>query len=420
MLWLGVALFAVGAIVTLALAAALGRARSAIRILRGDQLASANRLVEVEAAHTERMNTLESAFTTRITELQQANHELREAQTQAQDKLRKRSDSLGRRINGQKERVDGTRKRLDGAEQRVEGIKRLSEANREGIQEAKDRTSMLRNVIDERHKSLTVLGGEMETTRKRVSNSIIQSKADRGELIHGSRRDVSDEERSVLLEAIVPALGLDWVGERHLRYLEHAVPSLEARLRGRLAAPTASMALRSLVVMAAPDRTKLLEIGTLYGLSAAFLHEVVQPQKDEFHQIVIDPFFGYYNQDQPDLFTPIPVVEDVFVENMRRVGASSEDFDVVVGLAEDPSIRSQFDGKEFDVLVIDGDHSYEGVKRDYEKYAGLVKQGGFVIIDDYKGPSWPEVTEFVDEFVFTDDRFEIVTGELRTAVVRRR
>ena len=260
MLWLGVALFAVGAIVTLALAAALGRARSAIRILRGDQLASANRLVEVEAAHTERMNTLESAFTTRITELQQANHELREAQTQAQDKLRKRSDSLGRRINGQKERVDGTRKRLDGAEQRVEGIKRLSEANREGIQEAKDRTSMLRNVIDERHKSLTVLGGEMETTRKRVSNSIIQSKADRGELIHGSRRDVSDEERSVLLEAIVPALGLDWVGERHLRYLEHAVPSLEARLRGRLAAPTASMALRSLVVMAAPDRTKLLEM----------------------------------------------------------------------------------------------------------------------------------------------------------------
>ena len=126
MLWLGVALFAVGAIVTLALAAALGRARSAIRILRGDQLASANRLVEVEAAHTERMNTLESAFTTRITELQQANHELRRSQSQ--------TEGLGKLIIGLRERS--------------EGIQRLAKQNRDGIEDVKHRIRTNTQKID--------------------------------------------------------------------------------------------------------------------------------------------------------------------------------------------------------------------------------------------------------------------------------
>ena len=295
---------------------------------------------------------------------------------------------------------------------------------RENVQEAKDRAAQLRTVVDERHEGsrrrLTDLDGQVTSTKGRLSSAMTQSKASRGEFIHGSRRDVLDEERQLLLETIAPQLGLDWVNESHIRYLEHAVPALEARLRGRLAAPTASMVLRSLVVMAAPDPTRLLEIGTLYGLSAAFLHETVQPKKKGLHQVVIDPFFGYYGQDNPDLFTPIPVIEDVFVENMRRVGAQAEDFDVVVGLAEDEAIQTQFANKKFDVLIIDGDHSYEGVKRDYENYAGHVPSGGYVIIDDYRGPSWPEVTEYVDEVVFTDDRFELVTGELRTAVVKRK
>jgi len=35
-----------------------------------------------------------------------------------------------------------------------------------------------------------------------------------------------------------------------------------------------------------------------------------------------------------------------------------------------------------DVLFIDGDHSYEGVKTDYEKYEPLVKEGGLILIHD--------------------------------------
>lgn len=37
-----------------------------------------------------------------------------------------------------------------------------------------------------------------------------------------------------------------------------------------------------------------------------------------------------------------------------------------------------------DFLFIDGDHSYQGVKQDYEMYRGLVRQGGIIAFHDIK------------------------------------
>ena len=39
-------------------------------------------------------------------------------------------------------------------------------------------------------------------------------------------------------------------------------------------------------------------------------------------------------------------------------------------------------GKPIDVLFIDGDHSYEGVKKDFEMYSPLVKAGGIIAFHD--------------------------------------
>ena len=35
-----------------------------------------------------------------------------------------------------------------------------------------------------------------------------------------------------------------------------------------------------------------------------------------------------------------------------------------------------------DFLFIDGDHSYEGVKNDFEMYKPLVSKGGIIVLDD--------------------------------------
>jgi len=45
-------------------------------------------------------------------------------------------------------------------------------------------------------------------------------------------------------------------------------------------------------------------------------------------------------------------------------------------------IANILDGGLLDVLFIDGDHSYEGVKKDFELYSQFVRPGGIIIFHD--------------------------------------
>ena len=45
-------------------------------------------------------------------------------------------------------------------------------------------------------------------------------------------------------------------------------------------------------------------------------------------------------------------------------------------------VESTLKGKELDFLFIDGDHSYNGVKRDFEMYSPLVRKGGLIAFHD--------------------------------------
>jgi predicted O-methyltransferase YrrM len=38
--------------------------------------------------------------------------------------------------------------------------------------------------------------------------------------------------------------------------------------------------------------------------------------------------------------------------------------------------------ENFDVVLIDGDHTYEGVRRDLERFGRRVREGGAVLVDD--------------------------------------
>ncbi len=45
-------------------------------------------------------------------------------------------------------------------------------------------------------------------------------------------------------------------------------------------------------------------------------------------------------------------------------------------------VENALDGQKLDVLFIDGDHSYKGVKTDFELWSPLVRSGGLVIFHD--------------------------------------
>jgi predicted O-methyltransferase YrrM len=48
-----------------------------------------------------------------------------------------------------------------------------------------------------------------------------------------------------------------------------------------------------------------------------------------------------------------------------------------------PDLQTQLNGKEIDILFIAGDHSLEGTVADFELYAPLVSDGGFIAFDDF-------------------------------------
>ena len=45
-------------------------------------------------------------------------------------------------------------------------------------------------------------------------------------------------------------------------------------------------------------------------------------------------------------------------------------------------VKHELDGSSLDLLFIDGDHTYEGVKQDYEIYKKFVRPGGCIVFHD--------------------------------------
>ena len=58
-----------------------------------------------------------------------------------------------------------------------------------------------------------------------------------------------------------------------------------------------------------------------------------------------------------------------------------------------------------DVLFIDGDHTYEGVKSDLANYGPLVKDGGKIVMHDVASAYDPGVRQAADEYA-TANKFE--------------
>jgi hypothetical protein len=68
-------------------------------------------------------------------------------------------------------------------------------------------------------------------------------------------------------------------------------------------------------------------------------------------------------------------------------------------------------GRKLDLLFVDGDHSYEGVKRDFEMYSPLVRKGGLVAFHDVAGISssgTSGVSNFWDEVKVSYQSTEII------------
>lgn len=71
---------------------------------------------------------------------------------------------------------------------------------------------------------------------------------------------------------------------------------------------------------------------------------------------------------------------------IHRMAQPGQRVHLVRGDSHDPAVKARvvraLGGRPIDLLFIDGDHSYDGVKQDFEMYAPLVRPGGAVALHD--------------------------------------
>ncbi|MFW9895921.1 MAG: CmcI family methyltransferase [Candidatus Thorarchaeota archaeon] len=81
-------------------------------------------------------------------------------------------------------------------------------------------------------------------------------------------------------------------------------------------------------------------------------------------------------------------------------------------------VKNLIKDAKVDFLFIDGDHTYEGVKMDFEMYSGLVREGGIIALHDiveHTLESGCEVNKFWDEIKHNYKHQELIKDIKQTA-----
>ena len=132
------------------------------------------------------------------------------------------------------------------------------------------------------------------------------------------------------------------------------------------------------------------EIGVLYGGSMIMMMDMNFPCL----HIGIDPFSGYYGQDfDPHRKIDLKDHYNITSENIRKNNKYSQEWKLLKGKSDDVQDKVI---ENIDFLFIDGDHSKEGVTKDFNNYRRKVNKGGLIVFDNYNCPGWPEVKPVVD------------------------
>lgn len=132
----------------------------------------------------------------------------------------------------------------------------------------------------------------------------------------------------------------------------------------------------------------ILEIGTANG---GTLFSFCKLAPDDAILISVDLPKGKFGGGYPDWKIPL---YQAFKKENQQLYLLREDSHKIETLNK---VKDILNGRNIDFLFIDGDHTYEGVKKDFEMYSPLVKEGGIIAFHDIvKHP--PELGCNVDKF----------------------
>jgi len=237
-----------------------------------------------------------------------------------------------------------------------------------------------------------------------------------GSSFHKARRLIAPDEISEIIRIGNDVLGFI-ISESQIRYIERVTLGLELLGTGRLAAHSADAVIRLITSLSRGNRIVHAEIGVLSGMYAALFGRIAGDAGVDVHQVLIDPFEGYYGESEFDALTLSTISADTVRRNLRMAGCDEERYTILEGLSGDPATHQAAGGRRYDTILVDGDHSYEGVTADIDAYGPLLQAEGLFLLDDYGNPSWPDVTRAIDEAA-TIGKIEILATLSKTAIAR--
>jgi len=293
-------------------------------------------------------------------------------------------------------------------------IKSIQRAEAEAVMiAANDRSVQV--TLEENKKAIVALTASATSEQARYSRLSVANAPQ----IRPHVRLLSTESNQRLIEKWVPAFNLKMTRSQ-LSYLAHKICVLEDAAEGRLAAPIETMLMRLLASHSlVGDKLDILEIGTLFGVSAGAIHSLRAPAERKIQLTLLDPMDGYYDTDPRDPVTGAEVKEPLLLRNLARFGVPSDEWRLIKHLSTDDDALKEASDRQYDMIIVDGDHTLKGITRDYELYGNLVKPNGLLIFDDYDTQDWPEIKPYVDATVIPDKRWIWVGADYRTGILKR-
>lgn len=129
------------------------------------------------------------------------------------------------------------------------------------------------------------------------------------------------------------------------------------------------------IALAYPHEMRVVEVGTFGGSTARGLIALTGGRITS-----MDNWTDFHAED-----AGVPTGPDFFWKNIRTYGPdlSSRVDALITGNSREIGIAWN---KPIDLLLVDGDHSYEGALADLQNFAKHVVQGGYCLVDDYDMP----------------------------------
>ena len=167
-----------------------------------------------------------------------------------------------------------------------------------------------------------------------------------------------------------------------------------------------------------PENFSFLEIGVFRGQILALIELLAQRTEKKADRTGVTPLDNTDGHWDSDYRADIIKLHKTFNLNAP--------YRIIKGLSTDHEIIKQAK-KEYDLLYIDGGHTFDVVKSDLKNYPQMVKVGGYLIIDDccnkYQIPNGmfagiESVSKAVDE-VFPNESFKELFSVVHNRIFKR-